>query len=184
MNPADFTSVIGGDIVELATITGEEQCNIFEVPAGTSIAGSTLKSTMIQIGLNSSSYANITEAGTTIIKNACYYLLDLPIGSSSPTDCNVVKVESESLSIYPNPVLTHFTISLISDIKQDALLLLYNINGGVILTQNLQLTEGENHLTINRNNIPEGIYLLKMEIKNKKKDTLQFINKIIFRETY
>jgi hypothetical protein len=54
----------------------------------------------------------------------------------------------------------------------------------VILTQNLQLTEGENHLTINRNNIPEGIYLLKMEIKNKKKDTLQFINKIIFRETY
>lgn len=184
MNPADFTSVTGGDIVELANIAGEEQCNIFEVPAGTSIAGSKLNATMIQIGLNSSSYANITDAGTAIVKNACYYLLDLPIGSSSPTDCNIVKVESESLSIYPNPVLTHFTISLTSDIKQDASLLLYNINGELILMQNLQLIEGENHLTINRNDIPEGIYLLKMEIKNKEKDTLQFINKIIFRETY
>jgi hypothetical protein len=167
MNPADFTSVIGGDIVELATITGEEQCNIFEVPAGTSIAGSTLKSTMIQIGLNSSSYANITEAGTTIIKNACYYLLDLPIGTGSPTGL-LTKVSSFSdIACYPNPVEDLLFVQNLSDRAIEGDMLLFDLSGTLIHSSKVELSIGTTVFGREQfNNMSEGTYLLMFVEKN------------------
>lgn len=167
MNPADFTAVSGGEIVELATIAGEEQCNIFEIPAGTSIAGSKLNATMIQIGLNSSSYANITEVGNSIIKNACYYLLDLPVGTGSPTGLLTMVSSSSDIACYPNPIEDLLFVQNLSDRAIEGDMLLFDLSGTLIHSSKVELSIGTTVFGREQfNNMSEGTYLLMFVEKN------------------
>jgi hypothetical protein len=167
MNPADFISVTGGDIVELANIAGEEQCNIFEVPSGTSIAGSKLNATMIQIGLNSSSYANITDAGTAIVKNACYYLLDLPVGTGSPTGLLTMVSSSSDIACYPNPVEELLFVQNLSDRAIEGDMLLFDLSGTLIHSSKVELSIGTTVFGREQfNNMCGGTYLLMFVEKN------------------
>lgn len=76
MDPSQFRNVTGGSIQSLATIPGQaNQVSILEIPAGTSVAGTPINQKFIQVGINSASYAQVTEDGVTIVRNACLYLM-------------------------------------------------------------------------------------------------------------
>ena len=70
MNPESFTDA-AGNIKSIASVKGEEQVCILEIPVGASVAGTKISEKFIQIGLNSSSYANLTNDALSIVRNAC-----------------------------------------------------------------------------------------------------------------
>ena len=85
MNPESFTDA-AGNIQSIASVKGEEQVCILEIPVGASIAGTKITEKFIQIGLNSSSYANLTDDALSIVRNACFYLMGMNSGLPSKTD--------------------------------------------------------------------------------------------------
>jgi hypothetical protein len=97
-NPALFTSVTGGTIVNIANIAGDatKQC-IFEVPAGTTVSGTLLQQKLLQIGINQDAYANVSSDGLKIIGNACTYLL------ATATGIQYKNSTEHAFSVAPNP---------------------------------------------------------------------------------
>lgn len=76
MDPSQFKNVTGGTIHSLATVAGmASQSSILEIPAGTTVAGSPINHKFIQIGINSSSYAQVTSDGVAIVRNSLLYLM-------------------------------------------------------------------------------------------------------------
>lgn len=163
MNPANFSSVSGGEIVELASISGEEQCSIFEIPAGTTVSGTTLKSAMVQVGLNSSSYANITEDGVKVLQNACYYLLGMKMPAEEATD--VTSVNADACAVYPNLVRDVLFVRNGTDEVFSANLTLTSLNGSVVARMMVTLNEGVNSISRDGLSVPAGLYVVSLTDK-------------------
>jgi hypothetical protein len=163
MNPASFSSVSGGEIVELASISGEEQCSIFEIPAGTTVSGTTLKSAMVQVGLNSSSYANITEDGVKVLQNACYYLLGMKMPAEEATD--VISVNADACAVYPNLVRDVLFVRNGTDEVFSANLTLTSLNGSVLAQRMVTLNEGVNSISRDGLSVPAGLYVVSLTDK-------------------
>ena len=163
MNPANFSSVSGGEIVELASISGEEQCSIFEIPAGTTVSGTTLKSAMVQVGLNSSSYANITEDGVKVLQNACYYLLGMKMPAEEATD--VTSVNADACAVYPNLVRDVLFVRNGTDEVFSANLTLTSLNGSVLAQMMVTLNEGVNSISRDGLSVPAGLYVVSLTDK-------------------
>lgn len=78
MNPALFTNPANGTVTSVATVKNNTtQSSILEMPAGIVIAGTTVPQNFIQVGINSTSYANVTPDGVKVVLNAVYYLTQL-----------------------------------------------------------------------------------------------------------
>lgn len=154
MNPESFIDATGV-ISSIANIKGEEQVSILEIEAGSSIAGTKINERYIQIGLNSSSYANITDDGLSVIKNACYYLM----GESTQTS----SIYKHSLiSLYPNPMTEHVTIQIESDHPTKERLQITNLLGECIYVEQLLINSGSNIFTLNKDFMKEGIYIVQL----------------------
>lgn len=154
MNPESFVDATGV-ISSIANIKGEEQVSILEIEAGSSIAGTKINERYIQIGLNSSSYANITDDGLSVIKNACYYLM----GESTQTS----SIYKHSLiSLYPNPMTEHVTIQIESDHPTKERLQITNLLGECIYVEQLLINSGSNIFTLNKDFMKEGIYIVQL----------------------
>lgn len=88
-----FNNVTNGSVIVLANIkdatTG--QINVAEMPVGVSMNGVTIGQKFMQLGISGTSYANVTEAGLKLIKNAAYYVAGLEIksGVNDPKDNNL-----------------------------------------------------------------------------------------------
>lgn len=161
MNPTLFSDVIG-DISSIANAKGEDdQISILEIPAGCSVAGTKVADKYIQIGLNSSSYANITNDGLSVIRNASYYLL----GMNNTT--NIAETASDfECSIYPNPAYDKFNLRVNSSKNQDASIVIYRIDGTVVYNELIKLYNGENIVSLDRNGLAKGYYLVALKDAN------------------
>lgn len=84
---------------------------------------------------------------------------DLDDESSKTTLINVVKV-------YPNPAKDFINMELQSDQSKDAMLRFYSMTGSLIYSEQVFIDAGENTYTINTNNLPSGVYFLKIENEN------------------
>ena len=67
---------------------------------------------------------------------------------------------STSVSIYPNPAIDNFTVELISPEASKMTMTIFNLNGSVISTKDLQLTEGNNVINENISSLSSGIYFV------------------------
>ena len=155
MNPESFTQA-SGEIKGIASIKGLTEVNILEASAGSTIAGTTLKNDFIQIGINSSSYANVTDDGVSIIKNACYYLL----GSEETQVEAIPSGISTSISVFPNPVVDRLNIKLNASRETEINVTLTNMIGTEVLHFSETISTGNNTISIERNSIPAGTYVL------------------------
>jgi hypothetical protein len=63
------------------------------------------------------------------------------------------------VTAYPNPAINHFTISIDSELHQTAELLVYDINGRLIDSQSLLLSEGINGLVLDTEEYMPGHYI-------------------------
>ena len=166
MNPEQLNDATG-TINTVATIEGENQVCIFEMAPGSSVAGTYLKEPYIQIGINSSSYALLTEDGLSIIKNACYYLLDYEKTDSrlteNPTD--------EPLQI--NASEDGVTLTLQANTEQTVSIAIYNIAGAKLVDRQYKANAGKNVVHLS-GKLKDGIYLINV-LSNKKVYTHKFI---------
>lgn len=156
MNPESFTNA-SGDIKSIASVKGEEQVCILEIPAGSSIAGTKLAENYIQIGLNSSSNANLTDDGLSVVRNACYYLLGMnnPTGimTSSSVGMNVnVSVSSGTLNVsFESTEYDKVNISVVG------------ISGKILSQDTIETFSGFNSYQAPVSGLHSGIYLLVMK---------------------
>jgi hypothetical protein len=166
MNPESFTEA-EGTIEPIANIKGEEAVSILEIAAGAVVAGTSIPQNYIQIGLNSSSYANITKDGLSVVENACLYLLGelKPEQGGEGTDILLTNAESATLNIYPNPVEELLYIQNIGDEKVVELQI-FSIDGAMVASFNISLNEGVNSLTRSELNISSGSYVVKIVDEN------------------
>jgi pectate lyase len=169
MNPASFTSVSGGTITSLANVKDQTaQINILEIPAGTTVAGTLVPKKFIQIGINGSSYANVTTDAVSIVKNACYYLLDMltevkPESSSPKT----VKTNFVLAQNFPNPFNPATTINY--QLKNDSKVTLkvYNIFGQEVASLvNANEKAGSHSVSFDASKLPSGVYLYCLQAGN------------------
>lgn len=159
MNPINFTST-NGTLSNVATIKNDTNVVIFEAAAGTGISGTKLSNNFIQIGLNSSSYANVSNEGLKVIRNACYYLMGMETGS------DIVNVESNSnITVYPNPIKNEAKLTLKGE-KGNVQIKIINTLGEVVKSIFTCITENTEEISINRGNLPNGIYTLSVETNN------------------
>jgi hypothetical protein len=165
MYPAQFTSTSGEAISTIATLLDGDQPVIFEAPAGTIISGDTLSQKYIQIGLNSSSFANISTDGVSVVKNACYYLLGLLSGGSGVE--NVSATITNRASIHPNPVTDVSQITIFSA-GGEGVMTLSNMAGQTVWNKTISLNAGNNTFRMEKGNLNTGVYTLTVNIEGEE----------------
>jgi len=127
------------------------QLSIMEFPVGSSVNGTTIPQKFIQIGISGTSYANVTDAALTVIKNAAYYVADIT---------SDVKTVSSSLPV------TQTTKELKVDTNENLNLSIYSASG-----QRISQATGQ---TISIDNLNPGVYVLKMTNGNGLNQTYKF----------
>ena len=76
-------------------------------------------------------------------------------------------------SIYPNPVKDCITISVIAPKAENAILLINDIAGRVVVTKNLILKEGNNNLELNISSITSGQYFAKLIVTGGRETVIE-----------
>jgi hypothetical protein len=161
MNPESLTDK-EGTIESVASIKGEEAVSIFEIEAGAKVAGTVIPENYIQIGLNSSSYANVTDDALSVIKNACLYLLGDLKKPEETTGEGLVLVENGEFEIYPNPVKEAMFIVNGSDDAFEANLQIVSLDGAVTAEETVLLNSGANVLNRTDLNVEAGLYVVSL----------------------
>ncbi|MEE0996333.1 MAG: T9SS type A sorting domain-containing protein [Paludibacteraceae bacterium] len=161
MNPESLTDK-EGTIESVASIKGEEAVSIFEIEAGAKVAGTVIPENYIQIGLNSSSYANVTDDALSVIKNACLYLLGDLKKPEETTGEGLVLVENGELEIYPNPVKEAMFIVNGSEDAFEASLQIVSLDGAVAAEETVLLNSGANVLNRANLNVEAGLYVVSL----------------------
>ncbi len=155
MNAESFRNVSEGAISPIAGIKDAEQLSILEIEAGTTINGTILLYDFIQIGLNSSSYANVTDDGVSIVLNACYYLLG--IGG------NQVGIEESGLRESTVRVLLageKISVTVQSFTADNISLELFDVKGYSYIHQDFYHPAGTEKYEVSKEGLSPGIYIL------------------------
>lgn len=161
MNPEALTDK-EGTIEPVASIKGEEAVSILEIEAGTKVAGTVIPKDYIQIGLNSSSYANVTDDALSVIKNACLYLLGDLKKPEEATGEGLVLLENGEFEIYPNPVKEAMFIVNGSEDAFEASLQIVSLDGAVTAAQSVLLNKGANVVNRADLNVEAGLYVVSL----------------------
>jgi hypothetical protein len=146
--------------------------SILEAPAGTIISNTTLLNDFIQIGLNSNSYAFVTEDGISIVKNAILHLSGTTLGTKE----NEIKNASSNLVCYPTAIIDNLNLEYTATKNDVAKLMITNLQGRNIYTEKISIQQGANYFTVNLSNQASGIYLLKLETSDSQ-ETKKIIKK-------
>lgn len=157
MNPESFTDATG-NIQRIASVKDEDQVCILEIPAGASVAGTKLTENYIQIGLNSSSNATITDDGLSIVRNACYYLLGM--NTSDPTNV----ITSTSIGMDTNVFVSFKTLNVTFNGEDHDVvnISVTNIYGKEILNDVIETYSGFNSYQASLHGETSGVYILRM----------------------
>lgn len=161
MNPEALTDK-EGSIEPVASIKGEEAVSILEIEAGAKVAGTVIPKDYIQIGLNSSSYANVTDDALSVIKNACLYLLGDLKKPEEATGEGLVLLENGEFEIYPNPVKEAMFIVNGSADAFEASLQIVSLDGAVTAAQSVLLNKGANVVNRADLNVEAGLYVVSL----------------------
>lgn len=161
MNPESLTDK-EGTIESVASIKGEEAVSILEIEAGAKVAGTVIPKDYIQIGLNSSSYANVTDDALSVIKNACLYLLGDLKKPEEATGEGLVLLENGEFEIYPNPVKEAMFIVNGSEDAFEASLQIVSLDGAVTAAQSVLLNKGANVVNRADLNVDAGLYVVSL----------------------
>lgn len=150
-----YNNVVG-TIDTLATIkdaTTGQLC-VMEIPSTTSVGGTLVARKFLQIGISGTSYANVTDAGITMVKNAIAYLI-------TPIVSGVQEIAKTELSVNR----TSSALEIMTD--HNLTLALYSSCGQLV-----SRTVGR---TIAIDQLSQGIYVLKMVDATGSTQTYKFL---------
>jgi hypothetical protein len=81
------------------------------------------------------------------------------------------------MAIYPNPAKDFLNIELVSDKDENAVIQFFDLSGKIIHSSRKKLQQGLNRLNISVENIPEGIYLSRVSVKDRIQNKRVIINR-------
>jgi Secretion system C-terminal sorting domain len=73
---------------------------------------------------------------------------------------NVTGSKPTTVSIYPNPAVDNFTVELNSSEAGSMTMNIYNMNGSLVSSKDLKLTQGNNVINENISSLSSGIYFV------------------------
>ncbi len=76
---------------------------------------------------------------------------------------------SSGIKVYPVPANQLLNINLYSDLQQNGLISIINLNGKTIFNKQIYIVEGENMMRIDVSGFKTGIYILKLSTQNTAK---------------
>ena len=98
---------------------------------------------------------------TVLATNACGVSTALKTITLASAACKSLKADAalvdNTISIYPNPARDNFTLALNASEVSEMSMTIYNINGAMIRTKNVQLTEGNNMINEDISSLASGI---------------------------
>jgi hypothetical protein len=132
--------------------------------------------TSFQVVIDFSQVATPTSTTTNIVKvkaqNACNStaekLITLTWDGIAPCPDSGINKEivptavAGEVSIYPNPTRDNFTLELTASQVGEMSMTIYNINGAMVRTKNVQLTEGNNVINEDVSSLSSGIYFVQI----------------------
>lgn len=91
-----------------------------------------------------------------------------------PTGINDIKATVSALTVQPNPMTTEANVTFTSEVAGTSKLTITNIVGSVVYQSAIATKMGENTTTINKGNLPAGIYILSVG-NNKTTASRKFV---------
>jgi len=101
-------------------------------------------------------------------ENAIIYIriLKSDIGETS---ANIAEYNTiNSVQVYPNPATDYITLNIVSPIRTNATVSVFNILGQKVYNSSVEVYGGNNPFVIDMNNLPTGLYILHVESGNFK----------------
>lgn len=83
--------------------------------------------------------------------------------NGTTTGINNVKANNKLISIYPNPAISIVNINTNSELNTTLSVIVKDITGKIITTNNYDVVKGNNILNLNIENLQSGIYLLQVK---------------------
>lgn len=97
---------------------------------------------------------------------------------TASTGCSVgieeAGFEFANLSIVPNPIVESAIVTFTAETATTATLKITDMNGRTVYTNNMDVNAGVNNTTIQRNNLPAGVYFLNLS-SGSKVSTKRFV---------
>jgi len=144
-------------------------------------------------GVDFRSIKTITGAGTTDERQTYTYTHINPAngnnyyrlrqvdfdGKESFSEIVVVKFTSkfDEVRVFPQPASSEATIYLSSPAYESGTMTVYDINGRLIHSNNIELIEGENYLNLNCANWIAGHYVIYIQGERIGEETIHFLKK-------
>lgn len=83
--------------------------------------------------------------------------------NSTVMGINDEKQSNPEISLYPNPVNADVNVAISANKNQSAVIEVSNINGAKLITENVELNNGNNNYKINLNNLSSGSYYVTIK---------------------
>ena len=136
---------------------------IWTVPAGATIVSGQNTNTVVV------NYGSLTGSQTikVIATNSCGVSSALKSVTLTSGTCPIVRqsysnVVASEVSIYPNPAREEFNIELNSVSEGQMEMTIISLNGSVVSSKTIQLSEGNNLINENVSSLTTGIYFVKL----------------------
>ena len=119
--------------------------------------------------LTDSIKVNYFDLNTSTLLNSQFIELE------SKTLVSIKEPDLPKLELYPNPSTSSIFIQLESDVKSDASIAIYNLNGQVVLSSDAyHLQPGQNYLEI-QNSLAKGEYIIIVNTSDNRRFSSKFI---------
>jgi hypothetical protein len=140
--------------------------NYVWTPANGAVIVSGQGTTSVTVDFSAVPTATTSTRLTVAARNVCNVssaIKSITLASTAcPVDVKMAEPTSSVVSMYPNPARDNFTLELTSSQVGEMSMTIYNINGMVIRTKNVQLTEGNNIINEDVSALSNGIYFVQI----------------------
>ncbi len=75
--------------------------------------------------------------------------------------------KGSSVSVYPNPVNDRLTVKLDAKENAKATVVIYDLNGRIVVTENANVTTGNNEITLNTSTLNNGFYIVELQLNGQ-----------------
>jgi aminopeptidase N len=162
--------------IKINQTTSHPSVNFFELPVPVKLKNATQQKTIL-LDNNSNGQEFLENIGFTpdsIFIDPEYWLISKNNTVTKTADNNVAP---NSITVFPNPIQTQFSIWLRNFSTPNADVALYNAAGQLLLTQKLALVNGGEFVDVQSAHLPAGMYTLRItagSFKYSKKLVKQF----------
>lgn len=116
-----------------------------------------------------------SSAALRLIQNNSTNAIIGSLSVSAPTGISEQTTNKVSVNVAPNPMAANTKVNFESTTSMKGKIEIVNVLGAVTFSETIQITNGNNSININTENITSGIYFLKITSENKTLSTVKVV---------